>query len=269
MRQLLADASGTEYEPAITGRLNEIERTEKADWTKAETAGSKAGYLAYLAEWADGDYSGEAKSRLAEISKSAQEWNRIKGKSDEAALEAFLRRDHIADFASAALAELVALKRARDKSLPRGISLLAADAMAGLINGKTIRFVHDGTAISFNPASRGPETLKLRPAYLQTTTKEKFSIEGPFVAEIVLDGRRLSIGGIGGVQESRVDKTGSLLLLQILTADRTEHDVATTDRLYATLQIIKDSDGYVCIGTQWSFMLGQKPEQFSERCQFE
>jgi hypothetical protein len=269
LRNLLLDARGTEYEATIEARLNEVERSDKTDWTKAEQAGARAKYATYLADWPEGDYREEARARLADIEASALEWNRIKGKSDEAALEVFLRRDHIADFESAALAELVALRRLRDKSLPKGISMLTADAMATQINGKTIRFVQDGTTISFNTGTRAPETLKLRPSYLQTTTKEKFSIEGPFVADIMLDGRRLSIGGIAGVQESRVDKTGSLLLLQILATDHSEHDFATVDRLYATLQIIRDAQGHVCIGTQWSFMHAQKPEPFSGRCQFD
>lgn len=269
LRRLLLEARGTEYEAVIETRLNDVERADKADWAKAEAAGSKSAYSAYLAAWSEGDYKDEAKARVAEIERSAQEWNRIKGKGDEAALEAFLRRDYISDFESAALTELVALKRARDKSLPGEISLLAADTMVELINGKTIRFVHDGTAISFNRTTGPVEGPTLRPSYLQMTTKQKFSLEGPFVAEIVLEDRRLSIGGVGGVQESRVDKTGSLLLLQILSSDRTEHDVHTKDRLYATLQIIKHGQRYVCIGTQWSFVLGQDPKQFSERCQID
>jgi serine/threonine protein kinase len=269
LRRLLADAKGTEYEGMIETRLNEVERADKADWAKAELAGSKIAYSTYLAEWNEGDYADEAKARIVAIDASAQEWSRIKGKDDEAALEAFLRRDYISDFESAALAELVALKRARDKSLPGGISLLAADAMAALINGKTIRFLHDGTAITFNRATAPSERLTLHRSYLQTTTKQKFSLEGPFAAEIVFDGRRLSIGGVGGVQESRVDKTGSLLLLQVLSSDRSEHDVHTKDRLYATLQIIKHGQRYVCIGTQWSFMLGHDPKQFNERCQID
>jgi hypothetical protein len=269
LRNLLSEASGTEYEAMIEAHLDEVERADKEEWTKADEVGTKDKYVTYLRDWAEGDYRQDAESRIAEIDKSAQEWNRIKGKNDETALQAFLHRDHIADFKGAAEAELVLLRRSRNKPLPAGISLLVANDMTKLINGKTIHFVRNGTSISFNPTTRPPENLKLRPSYLQATTKEKFSIEGPFLADILLDGRRLSIGGIAGVEESLVDKTGSLLLLQILNTDRTERDVATADRLYATLQIIKDGQGYVCIGTQWSFIQAQKQDSFSERCQFE
>ena len=230
-RQLLADAGGTEYEPMIEAFLVDIERAEKADWITADTTQTKAAYLAYLANWPDGDYRDDANERLSEIQKSAEEWDRIKGKNDEAALEAFLKRNYIADFAGAALAELVPLKKAHNEPLPVGVSLLTADAMARLIDGKTIGFLLSGAKITFGRTVRPPDKLKLRASYLQATTKQKFSLEGAFVADIDFEAHRLSIVGIGGVQESSVDKTGSLLLLQVLGADRTERDLATKDRL--------------------------------------
>jgi uncharacterized caspase-like protein len=269
LRGLLADAGGLEDEKLIEERLDQLQRTDKAAWDKAELTQAKAAYLSYLAEWAEGDYREEAKARLAEIDKMAQEWNRIKGKNDEAALEVFLQRDYISDFKGAAMADLVALKRARKTPLPTGISVLTAEAMKQLINGKTIKFASGDIAISFGRGVHQPENLKLRSSYLQTTFKERFAIEAPFAADITVESNHLSIGGIGGVQESRVDKTGSLFLLQILNTDRTEHDLNTKDRLYSTLQIIKSQQGYVCLGTQWSYVLGEKPQPLDESCQIE
>ena len=207
-RDLLGEAHDTELASRIVDRLDSLERAEKSDWTKAETVGTRSAYEAYAADWPHGDFGDKARERLAKIDKSAEEWRRIKGRGDEAALEAFLKRDYIADFENAALAELVFLKRARQKPLPPNIAMLSAADMVALLDGRKLRLSGEGTTISFSRRARQPEKLKLRPSFLQTATKERYAAEGGFSADLTRNARPMSISGIGGIQESRVDKTG-------------------------------------------------------------
>lgn len=265
-RALLLEAHDTEFTSKIEDRLDSLERAEKADWTKAETKGTRSAYEAYVSVWQQGDFLDEARERLAKIDKSALEWRRIKGQSDEVALEAFLKRDYIADFENAAMAELVFLKRARKKPLPPNTAVLTAAAMIAHLDGRKLRLSGDGTTISFSQATRPPEKLRLRPSYLQSVTKERFAAEGGFSAEIAINARPMSIVGIGGIQESRVDKTGSLYLIQVLATDRNEQDLGTVDRLYTTMQIIKVDKNYVCVGTRWTYFLADKPQSFEDHC---
>ena len=270
LRRLLADARGTEYEQMIEGRLDSIELADKADWSKAEDDQRKIAYLAYLNKWPDGDYRSEATARLAEIAKAAEEWNRIKGKNDEASLQVFLKRPYIAEFEADALAELVSLERARNRPMPYGLSALTADALTQLIDGKTIRFFSDGSTITFGRQSS--PSGKLNVPLSKFVTDKKFLHEGYFSANVTIDGRRLAISGIGGIVESAVDNTASLMLLQVLGTDRGVQDLQTKDRLYSALQIYKVEKGYVCTGSLWSFVqsfVRDKPSTYDQRCEVE
>ena len=147
--------------------------------------------------------------------------------------------------------------------------MLTASAMVELLKSRTIKLPGILEGLAFTSGVPPTGSVKVRPTYFQSTTGEKFAAEGAFKGEIVFEAKNLAVTGIGGVQESRVDKTGSLLLMQVLTTDRTEQDLATKDRLYSTMQIIQDPHGFVCVGTEWAFVLGNKPKGFSERCQIE
>jgi hypothetical protein len=47
-------------------------------------------------------------------------------------------------------------------------------------------------------------------------------------------------------------------------------DVNRKDRLSKTLQIVKDSFGYVCVATDWHSIMGEtKPQKVPERCTVE
>lgn len=269
LRQFMKDASGTSFALQAQARLAQVEAADTAAWSHAEEVKTRAAYLRYLGNWREGDYLSEVKSRLEEIDQAEAEWRRIKGKHDESALIAFLERPYIADFESAALAELVVLKREMTRPLPDGIIVLTAEQLGRQINGKKIHLNPSKTGVVFTSGSQATPNIKIRPNYLAVTTKQKFSTEGSFSAEIQFEGRRLAIEGIAGIQESNVDKTGSLLLLQILATDRNERDLATKDRLYATMQIVRKGDRYVCFGTQWTFVLGDKPKPFDEQCVIE
>src|SRR5262249_18040352 len=109
LRQLLVDAKNTEFAAPAEAWLDQVEREDKAAWEKADPGQTRVAYQAYLSGWPEGDYRNDANSRLADIAASEQEWNRIKGKGDEKALQAFLDRPYIADFRSAAQGELVGI----------------------------------------------------------------------------------------------------------------------------------------------------------------
>jgi uncharacterized caspase-like protein len=268
LRELAEAARGTEFADMIDARLADIERADKADWDKAEKSRRKAAYDAYLADWLEGGYRSEANARLIEIAKSALEWERIKGSNDEPALEAFLKRPYMADFHGAALGELIALRKMRSEPLPPAVSELSAEAMAKLINGKTIRFIDNGTWVSFNRGTRPPGKAKFSGNWLRTATGQKFALEGPFAAELELERNRFTIGGIGGVQEQPAGKTGFLLLMQTLPSD--EKGPAGMARLHMTFKIIKVGEEYVCVGTQWGYMnKNEDPPKFNERCRIE
>ncbi len=268
LRLLLDEATGTPYEGLIAGRVAEVQRAEGADWRRAEEAPSRKLYQPFLKAWPEGDHATDAKQRLTTIDQAERAWRGVAGARDLKQLEQFIGTYGYLDepFVASALADIIVEKKRLSAPLPQGYTVLTADDIKKLMSLKTIKFLDTGNTLTFDSSGKPSDKLKIRWPYFQPVTKEKYAAEGTFVAGAVLNGQKLQVTGIGGIQESKVDKTGSLFLLQTLGEDRTEQDLGTKDRLYTAFQIYKEPRGYFCVGTQWAFALDKTPATTAERC---
>ena len=209
-----------------------------------------------------------AASRIAELEGIAQQWASLRDSRDEAALEDFISQHGWSEFGAEATVRLVTLRTSAAKD-GRGVRFMTATEMAPLIDGVTLRLAGSGQVIQFDAKSSPAYRTRLGQQFLKTQLKENFVLEGGFRAS-ASPGSRDNYEGIGGIIASRVDGTGSLFLLQMHGSERRAQDIEGRDRKFATLNVIRDTFGFVCAITQWQSLLAStKPPLLVERCTIE
>jgi hypothetical protein len=265
LRSFAEEARTSEFGPLAALRLKQLEAIEAAAWKDAGEKQRLASYEAFLAAWPQGFFAVSAREKIAELEAIRGQWLQVRGSEDEAAIEAFVFNHGWSEYGAEATASLVALRRARAKLDTDSIKTLAADEMMRLIDNAAIVFQGSGEVIQFARQSMPEWRLRLGKNFLKKMLQEDLAAEGAFASKISNWVRPTE--GVGAVVRSRVDKTGSLFLLQLDGTERDEKDVNGKDRQFKTLQIVSDSFGYVCIATEWhSILAGTKPQRTPERC---
>jgi hypothetical protein len=244
-----------------------LEVIEAGAWQEAAKKQGLASYETFLAAWPRGFFAADAREKLAELQAIRSEWIKIKGSEDETALEAFVFRYGWSEYGVEATANLVALRRARAQSDTDRVKTLVADEMLRLIDNATITFQGSGEVIKFATRSMPTWRPRLGKNFLKEMLKEDLAAEGAFAAKVSIRSNTRTTEGLGAIVRSKVDKTGSLFLLQLDGSERSGRDVDSKDRQFKTLQIVSDSFGYICIATEWhSILASTKPVRTPERC---
>lgn len=270
LRLFTDQAKTSEFGPAASVRLNELETIEASAWRKAEGRKRLASYEAFLVAWPEGFLSDLARQKIADLQAIQAEWNTIRASQDERQLEDFIFQHGWTEYGPDATAHLVALRRERARPDTDSIRTLAADEMLRALDGATIRFQGTGEAIHFATQSMPKYRPRLGKDFLRQLMKEDLAAEGAFTSEPSNLDHSRRIEGLGGIVKSKVDSTGSLFLLQMHGTERDRKDVDQKDRQFKTLQIVQDSFGYVCITTSWhSILASTKPQKIPERCAIE
>jgi len=265
LRSFADEARATEFGPLGRSRLEQLEASEAAAWKDATQKQRLATYQAFLVAWPQGFLAVSAREKISELEAIRGKWLEVKGSEDEAALEAFVFRHGWSEYGAEATASLVALRRAHAKRDADSIKTLAADDMLRLIDNASIVFQGSGEVIEFAAQSMPAWRPRLGKNFLKQMLQEDLAAEGAFASKTSNWSRTME--GLGGIVRSKVDKTGSLFLLQLDGTERSGKDVDSKDRQFKTLQIVSDSFGYVCIATEWhSILAGSKPQRTPERC---
>jgi uncharacterized caspase-like protein len=265
LRAFAADARLTEFEQQATTRLNELTASEGRDFAALGRDATLASLRSFVTLWRDGDHAADAAARIAELEDIAQQWASLRDSRDEAALEDFVSQHGWSEFGAEATVRLVSLRTSAAKD-GRGVRFMTATEMAPLIDGAALRLAGSGQVIQFDAKSSPPYRARLGQQFLKAQLKENFVLEGGFRAS-ASSGSRDNYEGIGGIIASRVDGTGSLFLLQMHGSERRAQDIESRDRKFATLNVIRDTFGFVCAITQWQSLLAStKPPLLVERC---
>jgi hypothetical protein len=264
------EARATEFGAVATARLQYLEAIEGKDWEDAANKQQLASYRTFVSTWPDGFRTDIAREKIAELEAVKAEWLKVKGSEDEPSIEAFVQQHGWTEFGAEATARLVALRKARAKPDTDGAKTLTAQEMHRLIDNATITFRSSGEVIRFASRSMPTWRKSLGKDFLKRELKQDFAAEGAFASKSGSRSATRDMEGLGGIVESRVDKTGSLFLLQMHGMESSSKDVNRKDRLSKTLQIVKDSFGYVCVATDWHSIMGEtKPQKVPERCTVE
>ncbi len=262
-------SAGTEFEPYAVLRRSDVERQELDDWDRTEVERTQRAYTAFLARWPDGRLNQSASDRLEELARIGEEWNRLKTTTDVAALREFIDRDGWSEYGAEAVAVLASLVNplARE-SETSGVKVLTASEIVHLIDHKKLVYARSHDVIAFDSGVMPIYRRRLGAAFLSGLLKEKFAAEGAFKANLRLDGKSYAIEGLGTVVESRVDRTGSIFLMQMHGNERKASDVNRRDRKYTAIQIINGPYGYVCVSTRWALIsAAQKPKKQVDVCE--
>jgi len=249
---------------AVAGlRLQHLEALEAKDWEDAARKQRLASYQAFVSNWPDGFRIDAARQKVVELEAIKTEWSKIKESDDEGAIEAFILQHGWTEFGAEATAQLVALRRERARPDTDGVKTLTAQDMHRLIDNATITFQGSGEVIRFASRSMPAWRKKLGKDFMKRVLDKDITAEGAFASKT---GTR-SIEGVGGIVQSKVDKTGSLYLMQMYGTERNSMDVDQKDRLYKLLRIVKYPFGYVCNATDWHSMEKKtNPLKVPERC---
>lgn len=267
LRSFADDATASEFGPLATIRLKELETIEAVAWHDAEKKQRLASYQSFLAAWPQGFFAVSARDKIGELEAVRSEWLKIKESEDETAIEAFVFQHGWSEYGAEATANLVALRRARARPDSSGIRTLVADEMLRLIDDAVIVFQGSGEAIHFATQSMPTWRPRLGKNFLKQMLKEDLAAEGAFASKVSNWSEARAREGLGAIVRSKVDRTGSLFLLQLDGSERSGKDVDSKDRQFKTLQIVSDSFGYVCIATDWhSLLANTKPLRMPERC---
>jgi Caspase domain len=266
LRSFANESKTSEFGPIAAIRLKELETIEAAAWHEAKTKQRLANYQNFLAAWPQGFFAAIAHDKIEELEAIRSEWLKVKESEDETVIEAFVFRHGWNEYGVEAVANLVALRRARSSPNTDRIKTLAADEMLQLIDNAAIVFHGSGEIIQFRTLSMPAWRPRLGKNFLKQMLREDLAAEGAFVSKGLNRSARTT-EGLGAIVRSRVDKTGSLFLLQLDGSERSGKDVDTKDRQFKTLQVVSDSFGYVCIATEWhSILADTKPLRTPERC---
>ncbi len=268
LRALLKDATGTEFQTAVEARVVELIDSENRDWGLIRRESSLATLIKFLERWPEGNHSDEAAARVGELQGLGKTWAGLKQSNDEASLERFVFEHGWSEFGAEAAARLVNLRKRNNQPASDQIRFLTAEEMGSLIDRKDLRLLRSGISVRINSSEMSPARKTLGPKILNTITKENFQFEGAFASSSSEGFQSKNIQGIGGIVISRVDRTGSLFLLEMTGDERKAIDVNAKDRRYSYLNIIRDSFGYVCSMTVWQMLQStERPELLVERCE--
>jgi hypothetical protein len=260
-------AENTEFSTGAKQRLIDLAQGEQRDWEKADEAKQRAAYSQFLKDWPNGYLAGQARDRLVELDEVAKHWDTLKTSNDLAALDAFVRQYGWSEYGAAAVDRLVSLRREQRGPNDDVTKVLKPDEMAKALDGARLIFANSGTSISFNSTGRPSYRVALGNDFMKKTLKQPFSLEGSFVGDVVVEGRRQRLEGIGGIVPSKVDGSASVFFMQMHGNEKSANEVNTRDRRFASLSVIEDYFGFVCVMSTWEPLLANKtPQKVVERC---
>lgn len=268
LQDFAEQAKGTEYGTLAAARSAELSAIERRDWANAQDLRRLAEYESFLTAWPEGGWAETARQRVAELKAIRDEWQKLKVANDEAKLDAFVAKHGWSEFGAAATDQLVALRRERAAPEKGTVRTLTFDEVVKLIDGKGLKISRTGETLRFATTMMPPYRALLGRDFIKKIMRqEDVAAEGAFKWEAGKGNATKAFEGLAGVIRSRVDKTGSVFLLQMHGNERAGRDVDQRDRQYRTMQIVEDAFGLVCITTGWHSILSQKdPEKLPERC---
>jgi uncharacterized caspase-like protein len=273
LQDFAEQAKGTEYGALAAARSAELSAIERRDWAAAQDQRRLAEYESFLGTWPEGTWAETARQRIAELKAIRDEWQKLKAVNDEPKLDAFVAKHGWSEFGAAATDQLVALRRERTAPDKGTVRTLTFDEVVKLIDGKGLKISRTGETLRFASTMMPPYRALLGRDFIKKTMRqEDVASEGAFKWEAGKwdagkGNATKAFEGLAGVIRSRVDKTGSVFLLQMHGNERAGRDVDQRDRQYRTMQIVEDAFGLVCITTGWHSILSQKdPEKLPERC---
>ena len=268
LQNFAEQANGTEYGALAAARFAELSAMERRDWATAQDRRRLAEYEQFLATWPEGTRADTARQRIAELKLIQDEWQKLKAANDEAKLDAFVAKHGWSEFGAAATDQLVALRRERAAPDKGTVRTLTFDEVVKLVDGRGLKIERTGETLRFATTMMPPYRALLGRDFIKRTMRqEDVAAEGAFKWEAGKGNATKAFEGLAGVIRSRVDKTGSVFLLQMHGNERAGRDVDQRDRQYRTMQIVEDAFGLVCITTGWHSILSQKdPEKIPERC---
>lgn len=267
IEKFVIDVDGTEFSNLAKQRLIDVYASEERAWIAAEDAKLWKIYEAFLKEWPRGRHVENAQERLRELAEIKDAWAKLATSEDEHALDAFARKHGWSEFGAAAATRLIALRREKVAPQDDHFRTLKAEELHKTIDRATVTLTLSGIAISFDTNGQPPYRSRLGKDFFRRQFKHALSGEGSFRADVLVEGRRQNIEGLGAVVISKVDGIGSVFFLQMHGSEQAAADVDRKDRRYSSLQIIQDYFGHVCIMTSWESILSNKdPEKIVERC---
>jgi hypothetical protein len=267
MEAFVVDVAGTEFSELAKQRLVDLYLSEEKDWHAAEEAKLWKTYSAFLAQWPRGRHVDNANGRLRELAEIKEAWAKLATSDDEPALDAFVRKHGWSEFGAAATSRLIALRREKAEPNDDNIKTLSAEILQKTIDGRALTLAMSGMSITFDTNGKPPYRPRLGKDFFRRQFKQTLASEGSFRADVVIDGRRQTVEGLGAIVKSQVDGMGSVFFLQMHGNEQNAAEVDRKDRRYAYLQVIQDYFGLVCIMTSWESILSSKnPERLVERC---
>jgi uncharacterized caspase-like protein len=260
-------AENTEFSAGAKQRLIDLSQSEQRDWEKAEDTKRRATYEQFLRDWPNGYLATQAQERVAELDAIAKQWEALKTSNDLTALEGYVRQHGWSEYGAAAVDRLVALRREQRAPNDDVTKVLKPEELAKALDGARLIFATSGTSISFNSKARPPYRTALGNDFMKKALNQPFSLEGGFVGDVVVEGRRQRLEGIGGIVPSKVDGSASIFFMQMHGNEKSANEVNTRDRRFASLSVIEDYFGFVCVMTSWEPLLANKsPQKVVERC---
>ncbi len=264
---LVVDVENTEFSDAVKQRLADVYLAEQRAWDGAEREKLVRVYEDFLRDWPFGRNAENARDRLRELTEIRAQWDAVKASDDERELGTFVKKHGWSEFGAAATSRLIALRRDRGGVTNDPLKVLSAAELEAALDGAKLVLANSGMTIAFDTKGQPAYRARLGKDFFKRQFKKSFAGEGSFQAEARIDGRRQKIEGLGGLVKSQVDTSATLFLLQLYGNERSAADVDSKDRHYATLQIIEDYFGHVCVMTNWEPILsGKDPEKIVERC---
>lgn len=261
------DVAGTELSELAKQRLIYLYQGEESDWNAAEEAKLWKTYSAFLVQWPRGRHVDNANERLRELAEIKEAWAKLATSDDEPALDAFVRRHGWSEFGAAATSRLIALRREKTDPGDDSIKTLSAEVLQKTIDGRALTLTMSGLSITFDTNGKPPYRPRLGKDFFRRQFKQTLAGEGSFRADVVIDGRRQVVEGLGAIVKSQVDGMGSVFFLQMHGNEQNAGEVDRKDRRYAYLQVIQDYFGLVCVMTSWELILSSKnPDRLVERC---
>ena len=267
METFVVDVAGTEFSELAKQRLIYLYQSEESDWSAAEEARLWKSYSAFLVQWPRGRHVDNANGRLRELAEIKAAWAKLATSDDEPALDAFVRKHGWSEFGAAATSRLIALRREKAQPGDDSIKALSAEALQKTIDARALTLTMSGMSITFDTNGKPPYRPRLGKDFFRRSFNQTLAGEGSFKADVVIDGRRQAIEGLGAVVKSQVDGIGSVFFLQMHGNEQSVAEVDRKDRRYAYLQVLQDYFGLVCIMTSWeSILSGKNPDRLVERC---
>lgn len=248
-------------------RLESLTVDEAKDWEVTTASQRLVDFRTFLLRWPDGPHSAEAKVWVERLERIAMRWRELRGSDSDDELEAFVVEHGWSEYGAEAAQRLVALRRERNVPSDSLLKVLTADELSRTVDGAKLRLGQESDTILFDSKKRTAARERVGRDFFRKQFRGQFAGEGAFEAEVMIDGRRQRLEGLAAIVKSDVDDTGSFFFLQMYGDEKSASDIDKRDRRFATLQMIQDRHGLVCVITSWEFIgLHKKPEKISVRC---